>query len=926
MSHTTLKRLNEMLDAYLLCNDAERPGFLRALAKDEPDLAREIALLADVDDQDTTDSIIKKIPLSSMDETKHEQILSKGHRIGAYEVLGEIGRGGMGVVYLAERADGEFQRKVALKVLSEERIRAFDLLRFQQERRILAGLMHPRIAQLLDSGVTDDGVPYFVMEHVEGLPIDIYCDRHQLPIKARLALFRDVCGAVGFAHRKLVVHRDLKPNNILVTNEGQVKLLDFGIAKDLDGDPQTATLTHAGPAPLTPICASPEQINGENVSTTTDVFGLGTLLYRLLTGHFPHHLPPRQRYLLAHAICFEEVTPASQRVTVHNDWDDLTPQDVAFARRLKPAKLSRRLKGDLDAILAKALAKQPTQRYRSADLLSDDLGNYLGGYPVMAKKGGPVYKGKKLFRRHMASFAVGILGLFVVATYLLTMHVQSRRMAFEQQKSNSMANFLIDMLGSADPRHYGKDVKLMNLIDEFSLQIDDRFENLPEVHVQVNRVLAETYLRLDQMERAEVLLREAQQLASDRIPPNHPEHHHLQAALADLHHREARYKQALLGIDAAIDQVKMSNRNALPAEEDSSWRYRFLRAEILVDLGDFGAAQEAIDRLESEIAALDPPAHRLRTRLGKIKAEFLFERKDLDGATDAYLQVFHEMRRVFGKDHPETLITGIDYLETFHRNWNTDDYREQCEEIIADTSAVFGENHPLTARARAALGMHYMAKQDLDNAGKIWRQSMNDLINTAGESHLATLKIMSRLASVKRTKGDLAGAYDLWFRAQQGLDQHFGPGHPEAILNRERLLKASDFLGDDEGALALLERNLDYIRQTHGPDHYLMTRHQMWLATFLIKQGQPDQAEEVIDDVFRQIEGKEHLRYLFLRAQRYKIHVYKARGQLEEARELARTNYAGWVDFLGAENDETIITKELYIELSRNQEMKANIQ
>ncbi len=308
-------------------------------------------------------------------------------RIGAYEIVREIGRGGMGAVYLARRADGVFDKEVAIKLLKRGTDTDEVLRRFHAERRILARLEHPNIARMLDAGTTDDGLPYFVMEYVAGVPISVYAQEKQLQVADQLRLFLQVCEAVQFAHQNLVVHRDVKPGNILVTAEGQPKLLDFGIAKVLGGAEETAA-TMTIERRFTPICASPEQARGEPVTTASDVYALGALLYELLTGKSPHP--------------FSSPAPSSAEVMrVVCDQEPLRPSQVSDSPELR-----RRLAGDLDKIVLLALRKEPARRYASAAAFAEDIQRHLERRPVHARPQTAGYLARRYLRRNRVALAV----------------------------------------------------------------------------------------------------------------------------------------------------------------------------------------------------------------------------------------------------------------------------------------------------------------------------------------------------------------------------------------------------------------------------------------------------------------------------------------------------------------------------------------
>lgn len=342
--------------------------------------------------------------------------------MGSYEIVRELGRGGMGSVYLAVRADAQFDKRVAIKIVNRGMDTNFVLRRFSRERQILAALDHPHIAKLLDGGATEDGLPYFVMEYVEGLPVTDYCDRRKLSVGERLELFRQICSAVQYAHQNVVVHRDLKPSNILVTEAGTPKLLDFGIAKLLNPGPNAETLeqTEAAVRLMTPEYASPEQMRGLPITTASDVYSLGVLLYEILTGRRPYRLKSRTATEIMSAMCEWEPERPSAVVGRAEEFPTdepaharsaVSPDTVASSRATEPTRLRRSLSGDLDTITIKALRKEPQRRYASAEHLSEDIRRHLVGLPVGARPDTLGYRAGKFVRRHRAG---GVAAVSVV--------------------------------------------------------------------------------------------------------------------------------------------------------------------------------------------------------------------------------------------------------------------------------------------------------------------------------------------------------------------------------------------------------------------------------------------------------------------------------------------------------------------------------
>lgn len=420
------QRLNEIFAAALELDTVARAAFLDQTC--DADLRAEVeALLAanrrvvsqEFLARDILDAATRVLCSSETEETL------EGVLIGSYKVVREIGRGGMGAVYLAERADDQFRQQVALKIVKRGMDWHDVVRRFKRERQVLAPLNHPYIARLLDGGRTETGLPFFVMEYVDGLPITTYCDRQNLTIEQRLQLFQKVCSAVSYIHQHQIVHRDVKPMNILVTKDGQPKLLDFGIVKILrsDGSAGMVDQTATGMQLFTPRYASPEQIRGEMVTLTSDIYSLGVLLYELLCGHHPFSVKDATPLMMLKIISEQEPTAPSvaaltSEKVIRDDSTDqiLTPETVARSRRQSPDKLRRRLCGDLDNITLKALRKEPGERYQSVAELAEDIRRHLEKLPVSARKASSAYRAAKFVIRHRTgSVAGGLVAILLCA-------------------------------------------------------------------------------------------------------------------------------------------------------------------------------------------------------------------------------------------------------------------------------------------------------------------------------------------------------------------------------------------------------------------------------------------------------------------------------------------------------------------------------
>lgn len=435
------EQISEILEKALSFEGAAREHYLADACRGDAELRAELDSLLQ-SHVDAGRSFLDVTGSRQNADSSWDKKTEIGRRIGPYLLQKEIGRGGMGEVFAAVRADGQFRKNVALKLVRSGYDAGSILDRFRNERQILAGLDNPNIARLLDGGTTEDGVPYLVMELVDGISIDAYCDERKLSVTKRLQLFEQVCAAVQYAHQRLVIHRDLKPSNILVTADGTPKLVDFGIAKLLDASGQ-AEVTML--RPMTPEYASPEQVRGEAVSTASDVYSLGVVLYQLLTGRSPYALDARTPAKLANAITHEE--PERPSTSVHRtaksvseeETRDRTVERIASMREDTPVRLRKRLQGDLDCILLKALRKEPQKRYSSVEQFAGDIHRHLTGLPILARKGTTSYRVSKFVGRHKAAALasgaalLAICGGFVAALYEAHVAHQQAAIAREQR-------------------------------------------------------------------------------------------------------------------------------------------------------------------------------------------------------------------------------------------------------------------------------------------------------------------------------------------------------------------------------------------------------------------------------------------------------------------------------------------------------------
>ncbi len=459
MERARWQRIKALVAAALDLPPASRATHVERECGGDADLHAEVMSLLAASDE--ADDFLETPAAAPMGETLEQPKAPSwiGRRVGAYEIVAEIGEGGMGEVYRAVRADDQFHKQVAIKLIRRGHDTAYFVARFKAERQILATLDHANIARLLDGGVTDEGLPYFVMELIEGKPIDEYCAEHRLSVRERLELFRTACAAVHFAHQRLVIHRDLKPGNILVTPGGEVKLLDFGIAKLVDEAPASAAPARTATEfrALTPEYASPEQVRQEPVTTASDVYSLGVMLFELLTGRSPYRKTSTLPHDIAREIC--EIEPERPSTAVRRAEGDAG--DIPSLLPIEARRLARQLRGDLDNIVLMALRKEPQRRYTSAEQFAEDIRRHLAGLPVIARPDTWTYRSGKFLRRH----ALGVVAALAVVVSLVAGMLLAEREARIANAERARAE-----------RHFQEVRKLANA---FLFEVHDAIQNLP---------------------------------------------------------------------------------------------------------------------------------------------------------------------------------------------------------------------------------------------------------------------------------------------------------------------------------------------------------------------------------------------------------------------------------------------------------------
>lgn len=567
------------------------------------------------------------------------ELPAPGARIGPWELIRPLDAGGMGVVYLARRADHSYDMQVAIKFVRVDPLlpasqRAELVARFENERRLLARLDHPHIARVLDGGRTEGGVPWLAMEFVDGDTLTRHCDRAGLDIPARLALFRRVCEAVEAAHRHLIVHRDIKPQNILVDPQGEPRLLDFGIARLLADD--TGDFTRTNSMAMTPAYASPEQLRGEALTTASDVYSLGVVLFELLAGTRPYELAGLSPAESERLVC--ETAPPTLRRAL--DRVDLAPQE-------RQAR-TRAIGGDLERLVAQALHKDIHKRYRSAQALADDIGRFLAGLPVLAHPDSLAYRAGKFLRRHPVGSlaAAAALGLVLAAASIAAWQWrQAERAAQDTAQVNA---FLRDIMRVSDPYASGSEITLAQALDEASELVDQRFGGRPDLAVDIRTALGDSLFATYRLDAAEALLQRALADGERLFGPDDPRTVHALASLASVVKESNRLDQAQALFEDALARLERAGNRSHP-----------LHASVLNDLGVMHLVAEDFESargyLERALAATDPASEEYARTVANL-AQASRGVGDLDRAEALYRQAQPILERLYPDGGPHLAV------------------------------------------------------------------------------------------------------------------------------------------------------------------------------------------------------------------------------------------------------------------------------
>jgi serine/threonine-protein kinase len=863
------RQVRAVFDRVVELGPEAREAALDEICGGDDDLRREVESLVR-ESGEAEAEIPKVIEAAAREASDHREQpeTAPGRIIGPYRIVELLGRGGMGSVYLAEREDPSFSHRVALKVLRSGLADTGMEARFKSERQILADLRHPNIARLIDGGTTEDGAPYLALEFVEGEPIDRWCDVQQLDLEQRLELFRTVCSAVQAAHRSLVVHRDLKPANILVTTEGHPKLLDFGIAKILGPSTHVHTMAITGTLDrlLTPAYASPEQVLGRPITTASDVYSLGAVLYELIVGSGPHVFMGSSATEVERVICRQEPARPSQGVSRRTG----TPEgdEIARNRSTNSERLARRLRGDLDTIVMTALRKEPERRYPSVEALAGDIRRHLEELPIMARPDTLAYRAGKFVRRHRRSVIAATLGVVAVLAFAVQATVNARiaaterdraraaeeRVRVEAQTSDRVSTFLVDLFRVADPNESrGAEVTARELLDRGSATLDTELSDEPDTRARLLRTVGEVYSHLGEYERAAELLADSAAVLR-RERPDSPE---LVATLNQL----AR---------ARFDLGEVAEAQRISADALAIARTRFdgdhpVYARTLHTAGWLAFEGSRTNRAEHLVRE----AFEMRLRLfGEEHAEVadsLFqlgtvalELDRVDEASELHQRGYELRRRVLGDDHPMTLSSVGIVLATLERQRELERGLELVENALPVAVRVLGPDHPEVAYLEVMRGRQYRFLGRPAEAEAAFVEAARIERSTRGPDHPYVGYAEIQLGTIRAGAGRLDKAEASYREALRIYRAAYPEGDRNVANVLGKLAKLELERGNAEQALGYARESRTLFGRLLPDGHTELLEADIIIGLSLTDAGRAEEARPLLESLLPRMEAIGH--------------------------------------------------------------------
>jgi eukaryotic-like serine/threonine-protein kinase len=719
MSIERFRRLQSLFEEVQQRPIEEREAWLRTACTDDASLAEEVSALLVYELQLANKQTCDPWSMTLAQLQSDDDASGAGRSIDRYELVQEIGSGGMGRVFKARRRDADVEQWVALKLMRRERIQESLIQRFSHERRILAHLQHSGIAHFIDAGTDADGTPYVAMELVEGLPIVEHSERHNLDLRARLNLFRQVLAAVSHAHRALVIHRDIKPGNVLVTVDGVAKLLDFGIAKPLSF---AADDTLTSDRVFTPASAAPEQLRGGIVDVTTDVYGLGALLYELLSGCAAIEANGLSASELERRVCLQPPVPMNVARL-----DRIAKQGAASSASEVP------IPQDVENIVQKALRKEPDARYQSAEQFDADIQRFLQQRPVLASGAGRAYRLRKFMQRNAWPVTFAGFAFSAIAAAAVLVVFQNRAVRVERDRAQSALAIMNDAFVSADPaRVAGGDVTARQILDSSRQTIAPLAKDQPENYLALAANIAEVQLSLGLVEAANELLSEAEAVAS-RLDS------------------DTSVRLRILAAKAAIEANKSSVAERivqmhLQPDGEHAATYWFLMGMVPLKRGQ---NPQAISAFKRSIASTPESAHGAEwVQAHLMLADALTAEKRADDALSVVDQLIAQLNKEHGAQHSQVARARLARLNVLQSAGRSDRMREDGKALVEEITRRYGRASALTGRAEVAVAAAFIESADYARAAEHTRRAAESFEQSLGATHPRSYRTRFNLGSL----------------------------------------------------------------------------------------------------------------------------------------------------------------------------------
>ncbi len=896
-SQSQWKEMQAILDAVLDQAPDKQLVYLKQVCGQRLELLNEIKqlLLAEKEMDSFLEQGAMNLLRSESRSTSHcdtpMRILS-GQRIAHWRLCEELGRGGMGVVYRAQRDDGAFDQNVAIKILTTNHQQSFNHERFRQEQQLLAMLVHPGIAQLYDGGLTDDGLAYFVMEYVPGLPLNKYCEQHELSIKAILQLMTDVAHALAYAHKHLIVHRDIKPSNILVTCTGQIKLLDFGIAKLLDGQ-HASELTRTGEQVMTPGFAAPEQLQNKGVTVATDVYQLGLVLYELLTGVKPYQHQVSSFKDLVQLICEGDLLAPSQLVS---------QSKFNLPTRNRAGEWQKQLRGEIDALVLKMLNRNPEERYGSMFEFVSDVNAYFSSRPLIAQKNNFFLNAKKFIKRNWRSISISLLAVLFVMIYVITITLQANKIELalarslvEQNKSQQVSDMLVNVFKAADPNVSGLDtLTARELLDKSHARILTELGDAPGIQSHMLTLVGEIYFSQGSYDKSIKILEDSYllQRAAGRADTVGYANTLTQLGMAYIFLGRNDEAFSLLQESLNIHAALKNNQQHAPLEHAETLA---AFGQLQDEQGNYSDAQKNLRAAIKMLRPLEKQGYeKLATALNNL-AVIQHTKGQFEQAVVNMREAIQLQRSVLGENHSYYTVHLVNYAIMLTDMELFSEAESVLREALSIQKNLLGEAHAYYFTSLHSLGVLFYKQGQLLAAERYLQESLKLKLEMLSESSKSIAVSYLWLGATLRDLGrlDEAGAaFDkmlIIFEMQNNNSELVGRGLSEMAAlawSKGNLDQAEEYYkkaislmlpqgiritisqmgyghlllsqGHATEALPFLQRAYEKRNERYPPDHSMVAEAKVLLGRALLQTGSAENGKNFIRAGFDALENSSY--------------------------------------------------------------------